>query len=542
MTFSPFKSSVLSFAVAAVFVAGCDDLSATNKATVRKVEAAVGQLASLPTLAPGEGVDTVTTALTNAADSAGSGPYKAVAGGAAAAVDQQAAYAAILKLKDQGAKVRRTLLDLRRLAQQVYTSSAYASGYTQGNPAVAIEKLSGHISAMQGNAQNTTWGTPNTQTLPTLAAVKQESARLEGEIEQKQQQLNDLTKKRTDSLATAEVQTNHANSLKREEAVRAFADASETRRAAEDLTITMDLLQVQIDRLKSDLALIQGQNGVVDTGVQSLKEQGKLLETDWGTQQKFAANQKAIAAAAVEGDDNTKQSIKTTAAELKTQLEDLATARSAVLEQLNEANKYAQLASGEATKFSQTLTDKFALPGKEGATYKSLRDVVHPQLYQYRIGTVQRDLGAVSLSEAGLLRDVKAAIDEAKAAIDAAGLTAPAELSAVDAAAGDQLLKDADNFLTESSTSLSNVESGDAPETLKSAAKTARLITLFNHMELFAQATAAGDTSAAAKATQAASDAEALKAELVAANVALPPLPGPLGNATPTTTPATPAE
>ena len=529
--------TMLSMAALSVgYVTGCDDASVGDKTTLTKVDAAVAQLVPLNSLEPGDGVQTVTSGLTQAADGTAGPAYKAVAAGAVASVDEQSAYAGILKLHKQQSAIRRTLTQLQGLAGLVTTSNAYAVGYGLGDPKGAISDLSSHISSMQGNATNLTWGTGEKPSEPTLAAVKQESSRLDGEIEQKQQQLDGLTKQRTELSATAEVQAKHADGLKGEEGVRAFAEASESRRKAEDLGVNIDLVQVQLDRLKSDLELTKAQGGIVTTGVAALQEQGKALESDWISQQKFAAQQKQVATLTTAGDKQGDYSIKLVSENLSKQLSELQQTRSAVLQQLEEARKDADTAYQQSTQFVQSIQKELSLPGKGSESYKNLKLTVHPQLYQYRLGVVQRNTGALSASEASLLTDVKATTDAAKAALTTAGVAVPEELEKIDTAAADQLAKDAEAKISDSEATLINVESGDSPEKLKTAAKLARLVALQAHLQLYASST---DTSTAGKATELKSTAIALRDELIATNTPLPPLPGELGQVPPPAAPAT---
>lgn len=531
-------------ALAVAGVVGCDDTDTGSRGVVEQTRQAVAEVAKLETLEPGAEVKAVTEKLTKAADTDAGPAARAVAAATVANVDLHSAAAAANRMSVQANDIRRTLGEIVRLSGLVAGNAQAAKGYTAGDHKAVITNLSEQITKMQGNAQAPTWGEP--PSLPTLAAAKQEAARLQGEIDGKQQQLDGLTAKRTEALAKAEVQLKHADGLKGDEALQAYADASRSKKDGDDAAIDIDLVAVQIDRLKADLAAIAGQEKIVDTGINTLNEEGKLLESGWGGRRQFAAKQTDLAKVVVEGDARavTKgPSIKALAVRLQEQLKAAAETRQAAFEQLSEAEKYAELAKTQAGTVQKDAGERMrATAGKEAATYKALIDSVHPQRFQYEVGLAQRDTGVLSVTSAALLNEVKAAVDAAKATITAAGLTVPDELDKIDTATAATLASEADQKLKAASETLTNVESGDSPEGVKTAAKAARLVTLFSNLLLLDVRKAAGDTAGETGRAELQSTAISLRDELAAISKdAVPPLPGELGTPAATPTGETPA-
>ena len=537
-------SSCVMIALAVAGVVGCDDTDTGSRGVVEQTRQAVAEVAKLETLEPGAEVKAVTEKLTKAADTDAGPAARAVAAATVANVDLHSAAAAANRMSVQANDIRRTLGEIVRLSGLVAGNAQAAKGYTAGDHKAVITNLSEQITKMQGNAQAPTWGEP--PSLPTLAAAKQEAARLQGEIDGKQQQLDGLTAKRTEALAKAEVQLKHADGLKGDEALQAYADASRSKKDGDDAAIDIDLVAVQIDRLKADLAAIAGQEKIVDTGINTLNEEGKLLESGWGGRRQFAAKQTDLAKVVVEGDARavTKgPSIKALAVRLQEQLKAAAETRQAAFEQLSEAEKYAELAKTQAGTVQKDAGERMrATAGKEAATYKALIDSVHPQRFQYEVGLAQRDTGVLSVTSAALLNEVKAAVDAAKATITAAGLTVPDELDKIDTATAATLASEADQKLKAASETLTNVESGDSPEGVKTAAKAARLVTLFSNLLLLDVRKAAGDTAGETGRAELQSTAISLRDELAAISKdAVPPLPGELGTPAATPTGETPA-
>ena len=538
MTFAPLKIAmkttnlkrlaVLSMAVAGIV--GCDDRGSANKAVLQKIDAGLAKLASVDGLSPSDGLTAAKTDLTDAAKETSANPaFVAVASASIAGVDQQAAVTAIAKLNTLEGAVRGTIAQMRALADQVALSNQYAVGYSLEDPKTAVSQLAGDISSMQGNAQALTWAPTDQTTSPTLAAVKQEISRLQGDISQRQQQIQDLTRQRADAVALSDQKLKEADTLKGDDAVKVFGEGSDARRKADDVAIEIDLAQSQLMRSQADLALQQTQQDAINGGITTLQSQGESIETSWADLQKHAAAQTAIATAIVDGDDQTKVTIKDLSAQLAKQLDAVKQQRSAILDQFTEAEKYFGSARDDATKFGQSIQSKLSGTSKEVADYRALREAVHPQRYELQRANVQRDSGAVLLTEAALLSEVDGARTSMQTILDAAKLQMPTELASLDASASKQLMDDAETRLTDASNTFTNVESGDAPDATKNAAKIGLLIAMQNHLSLYDLRQAAGDASAKQAADQLMSDATALKNDIVTAGLSLPALPGALG-------------
>ncbi|MGN6726330.1 MAG: hypothetical protein ACTHLZ_10455 [Tepidisphaeraceae bacterium] len=525
-------SVALSLAVAGIAagLSGCDDRSTSDKGVIEKIDAGIAKLSSVDGLAPSENLTAAKSEFSAAAGSTGAGPaYSAVAAASLASLDQQVGTAGIDKLTSLEMNVRSTLTQLRALAEQVSLSNQYAVGYSQSDPKAAVGTLAGHISSMQGNAQALTWGPTEQTQLPTLAAVKQDMSRLQGEIDQRQQQLQDLKKQRSEALALSDQKLKQADSQKGDAAVKTFSEGSDARRKADDLAINIDLVQSQLSRLQAELAMQQGQEAALSHGITDLQEQGKLIETAWGELQKHAVAQSGIASSIVNGDDKSEVSIKSLSQQLSKELDEVKQQRSAILDQYTEAAKYFATARDDANKFSQSIQQNLNGVSKEVANYRALRETVHPQRYALPLGQVQRDSGAVLLTEAALLGEVESAKSAVQSILESAKVQLPAEFSAIDTSGSKALLDEAETQLTDATNTLTNVESGDSPDAIKKAAKIGRLIAMQNQLTLYSLKEAAGDAAAKQQAAQLKTDAEQLKSEIVAMNLPLPALPGDLG-------------
>lgn len=538
------RAAALALAVAGVV--GCDPVASSNKDVISKINDGVAKLGKANGYKPVDAVTAAHATLVSAAsDKNAYAGFQAIAAASVASLDQGVGHVSAAPFYASIGAARQTLIQLRQLAAQIAITNDMAAGSKDADPKAVQAKVSGAIAAMQGSAQAATWG-GDAAKLPTLAAAKQEISRLQGEIAQDQQRAADLTKQRSDAIATSEAQLKHADSLKGDQAVRAFADGSESRRKADDLSIQIDLQQDKLARDQGDLAIQQGQETAVNAGIALLQGHAKQIDAGWTDAQQRAASQTKIAAAAVSGDDadKTSQSIKALSAKLAQQLTEVQQARAAAVDQLAEADKYYATAQQQSQTLIKTFAEKINSPSKESKTYASLKQTVQPQQYTLQMGVVRRDAATMIAAEAALLAEASATKTEVGKILGDAGQTMPAELAGLDPLVASTLASDADTRLGESADMLTNVESGDTPPALKNSAKVAHLITLADRIQLAGLKTALGDTAAKATADGYLTDATALKGDIIAAGLRLPPLPGDLGtppSAAPIDAPSTPA-
>lgn len=535
MKFSPqWRATILALAVAGIV--GCDPVASSNKDVVKDLHDGLAKLSKADGYRPLDAVNNAHTSLVSAAGEKGAGAgHQAIAAGAVAFLDQGVGQSQFSNFYANVNSARLTLAQLRTLATQVSLINTLADGQKKADPRDAQAKIADQIRAMQGDAQSQTWGGKGAG-LPTLAAVKQEVSRLQGVVAEQQQKVADLTKQRADAIATSETQLKHADSLKGDEAVKAFADGSETRRKADDLAIQIDVENSKLARAQADLAVQQGQEAAINAGIANLTAQAKQLDTGWTDAQQRAADQTKLATTAANAEGDKAFSIKALSATLAKQLADVQSARNAAVDQFAEADKYFGTARDQAQNLIKEYSDRINSPAKDAKNYKSLKDTLQPAQYTLQMGVVRRDAGTLVAAEAALLQEVAAVKATVAAALEPAGLQLPAELAGIDPNGAKTLADDADTRLNDAAEALTNVESGESSPAMKTTAKVAHLITLNARIQLADLKGRLGDTGAKAAASQYRTDAAALKDDIVNGGARLPALPGDLG-----TPPAAPA-
>lgn len=561
MMFAPMKRlAALSLAVVGVCVVGCDEAAEANKNVLDKMATANAKIAKLPSLQPitykeGTRAETdlqaVRTELSSAVGEKGASPVlTALAASSLGSVDLNAAIYARAELVNVEQKIRRELALMRQSVQQIALTNTLATGYRAANPSAAIANTTTQVASMQGNANLGLWGpgadpqiVPNLQsekTLPTLAAVKQEISRLDGEITKKQQEVKDLTTQQNEAFAASETALQKADTQRGDEAVKTYTEAAQAKRKGEDLKTQIDLVNDAIGRLQADLAVQKTQESTLGVAIAGLQEQAKRLSAGWDEQQKRADAQTAIAKDILDGDKDLTiakrgKTIATLVADAKTRREDL-------MALLDEAEKYFDNASKDAGTFSTSLTELTNSQSANAASYKGLRDIIHAQRHKLQKGVVQRELGAIKASEAAVAADFENTKKLLQEAVTPASLQSPSEFDGIDIGSAKDLISDADTRLSTAVTTLTEVETGDSGDPKKgvqNSAKVARLIALVGRIQLAELKAAPPVNEAAAGDLEAIrTDALSVKKEIIDSGLKLPPLPGEWGETPPPTAPA----
>lgn len=540
------RVSVLGLAAASVWISGCDDTSSADKTVQQNLAASEAELAKLdpfeyrsdPAILEGAMKTIVQAAGENRADPL----WRAAASGLAGDLSFQLASARQSDLIRIQQAIRSELLKLRVLTQRLAMTNALASGYNANNPAQTIARIEGMIRSIQGDAQTPTWSpaatrlnpdgqviTVSSQTgdLPTLAAVKQQISRLEGEIASRKEQLSKLASDRQAALAEAEKKFAESEKTKGQASVALFTEGTESRRKSEEIGMQMDLVQEQLNRLEADLAVAQGQQAAANAAIAQLQDQIANLQAGWKASQDAISRQATVAETALKGGEPVTMSIETAVTDIAKQLVLAESLRTKVLEDWEQAAKFYK----QAVDAARTVgTDKrVTAPPPGNKPYKDLKESLHTSRFNLPLAGVQRALGTISAEKAALSLEIERVLADLKKELSTANLGVPSDLPSITVDEIRASLNAAEENLTESNNTLINVNSGDTPKPLVQASMQSRLITLYRLIALESlkqRVNASTDPSALNTLTN---EAEQLKQEMQTLGVSLPPLPGSFG-------------
>ncbi len=87
------------------------------------------------------------------------------------------------------AKISRLMFDISSLGQEIQTSSALVASYAKYNPEPNKQLAQQMIAAATGDASKPTWMGQGKSAIPTLSAVRQQIAQLQGQISDLQDQV-----------------------------------------------------------------------------------------------------------------------------------------------------------------------------------------------------------------------------------------------------------------------------------------------------------------------------------------------------------------
>ncbi len=535
MKFAPLKRlTILSLASAGVMIVGCDDLSASDKAVQEKLNASEAAWNKVDTLQLRQEVDGAKTAQdainSAAADKSADPVWRATSAGAAGDLGTMLAITRRAQLTEIEHRIRAELSNLRVMTQQVALTNLLAKGYALTDPKAEVVKIEAQIKDMQGDANKAIWSPDGGKAqIPTLTSIKQQISKLTGDIASRKEQIATLTKDRQAALALAEQKFADADKAKGNEAVSIFTEGADARKKSELVVIQIDLEQDQLARLEADLALAQGQEKAIAAGVALLQEQVVVINAGWTDTQTRMQNQRAIAESILAGGEAVHASISASATDLAKLMVLAKDQRTALNNELEQAAKYYKDA---ASAGSAVATDKrVTLPPPGNKAFKDLKESVHTNRYNLPLAGVMRIQGTVASDEAILGAEIERVRSALRTELDAAGKSVPTDMPTYEVSEIRSLVTSAEEKLKDSNTMLVNVAEGDSPKYVANASLQSRLVTLHRLIELQELKQALNITTDAGSAAELKSDAIAAKANVLAAGVRLPAIPGELGQA-----------
>ncbi len=565
------RATTILLAAASAFLAGCDNDERKADRQVQQDLAEARQVAQMG----GEDANQASAKLLQDAANRGdaSAGVRATAKAAVAQNEMETADELLRKIDRAEMDLARVTWEISQLTEQIRTNASVVAGYKKYDPKPAREAIAQKIAEAQGGPGKPVWFTHGNATIPTLSAVKQEIARLEGEIAQRQEQVKSLTEQRGRILDDAEKAAAEADKLKGDKAVEVFKRSSELRRQAGEKAIEIEKLQAQINRLQRDLAVAQGQQTTLNEVIAQLQDQAATLDAGWKEIDVQVAKHQALTAemlgAAGAAPAATTNEASTSADQASTSTAGGTIAQKAVelgrmAAQIRKMREDAQLNANNAVKFFDDaykaadelraslqlqITDQKNTGRPEIETWKRLQAVVDPMQFRMQEAAADRLLGRLWADDAVSLGRRVALRDQMSAALEGTNLAVPQQVIDGDLVGQRKAaLEQADAAYKESDKLLSDIAESQAPESLKDSAHVARALTLYEWAQVARQS---GNEAAAAEHIQEAISQRNLAAER---NLALPAMPVELGAAPqravpaeaapatePTTEPAEPA-
>jgi hypothetical protein len=493
------KRSKILLAATVAFTAagGCD--TAQNEAD-KEVRSTIQEARD----ARAEGnADAAQQKLTAAAGNAeASDAAKAAAKAALAQAELSNAREVVHKINEAELQLARVGWEIVQLSQQIHSSSVSVEGYQKYEPKVVREAIAQRIAEAQGGADKPAWFTHGNSVIPTLAAVRQEISRLEGELAQKQEQVKTLTQQREQAVDAAEKAA--AADVQGKQGLDAFKQAADLRKKAGDTAIEIDKVQHDINRLQQDLSVAQAQQKAVNDVVAQLNDQLKTVDSAWQDMTKQMTAQQAlmgqVLGTAVTPSENPPaiapidvRTVAAKAGEMERIVQQVDQLRDQAKTLLDSAAGHYEEAYRAAESASGALATRISDPKNNGRpeieAWKTMQQVMEPARYRLQQAIVKRALGEMLASQGSSVGVRISAAENLASAINGTSLTVPPQLQPGTLTdARNQVLTAAEAAYKESDDLLAQIVEGRVMNAdVQTVAQVERALTLYGLAQVYKQ-------------------------------------------------------
>jgi hypothetical protein len=316
-------------------------------------------------------------------------------------------------LRSQELVIGREITDIEQLAMQVAAAQSSADALKVYDPTAPVQALTEQAAHIQGSATELTWSMANPTTadpngkvtLPTLFAVKQEIDTLQSKIQQNKTDTEAAHKLSASKGDEAEVYLRKSEGENGDQQVTDTTASATDRKDAAIADATSATLTNNLARMQASLDRAKQQEKTLTSALQLLNDQIQSQQTRWtGVSDQITA-QKKLQEQLVNDSKPGATSIGSLAADLSSRLQDAATLREKINDELNvvidHLNGTIQLCNQLRNVWMSDIRQNMDDP--DAAVWKEAEETLHP--------------GYFSLQLAGALED-RATVAAAKARID----------------------------------------------------------------------------------------------------------------------------
>jgi hypothetical protein len=507
-------------------VVGCDDQLGNDKQVRRAI------VESREAASKGEsGRADALKKLQDAADNKGASPAASAQASAVLAAAEVAEAGRLMKTVDESNReISRLVYEIGILGQQIANSNQKVAAYRASAPTAAQADAKKKLAEAQGGGDKAVWIAAENANVPTLAAVKQDVSRLQGEIAKRQDQIKQLEQQRLAAAAEADKNRQASDNEKGNKSVETFKIAAAAQKKADDIATQIDVVAASIIPLQRDLAVAESHQAAAAQAIENLTKQIDTINNGWkgteqqiATQAQIAANLVGAAGGAAPAEGAPANTINDKAQLLSQKVLEAQAAFNEADSRLDNAIKHYGDAASAAQKLASEVNTKRQGVDRNSPYSKAFEELmatVNPSIYKLgqAEATQLRATGLASqaislLGQQRMMQTVQPILAEAKLDMPQAlgGLQVDAELERTKTAAAatyDEALK----LYEEVSTS--------APDgSTKQSASVGRIFANYGKV-LLARAT--GDAQAAAEALKLAKDAQQLAMDNKAVLPAMP--------------------
>jgi len=427
----------LTLIAGAGFVAGCDDQRAADKEVLHDIR----QSRSVRSKGP-EQAQAAQDLLNKAAGvQGGSAASKSHAKSLLAQAEVEAAIsqinAPVTGVEAGNSQIAQLLYEIGSLAQQVRTSNSLVAAYRQYNPDPAKAMAQQQIASATGGADKAIWFGDQKNNLPSLTAVTQQIATLQGQIGRLQDQVKSLQAQQNSIQQQAEQAGRAAEAAQGQAGVDATKKAAGLRKQAADLMTQIDVLQAKIAPLQTDLAIAQARQSAIAAAVDQFKRLSTQYDEGWKGIEQQVIKQQQLATSVYQGVGASEASASTNSIASKSMALEKASkqseeAFSTAADNLNNAITHFGEAGSAADQLQADLQTKGSDPSIRcsdlAKTVDAMKAAFNPNTFHLGQADAQQLLATLYTSRVNALAERARLVNDLRPVLKDAGLTMPKQL------------------------------------------------------------------------------------------------------------------
>jgi hypothetical protein len=248
--------------------------------------------------------------------------------------------------------------EIAQLAGQIQASNQVAVALSQYDPATVgkgqkqsiNDALKQKVAEVQGSPDKLEWSPTEGTTMPSLAGLAKDQTALQGRIDELQKQIQSLTDQRNALLAKSDDLMQQSGNEKGDKSVDLFKQGADARKQADNLLVQIDQTNVQLTRVRQDLAVKAGQQEALNGAIAAFNKNSDDVAATWKTLQQQIQQQRQQAKEML-GDELNPASPD------EAKRPPVITDRGLMIEELNKANRQRR---DEAEVHLNNARDKFA--------------------------------------------------------------------------------------------------------------------------------------------------------------------------------------
>ncbi len=400
--------------------------------------------------------------------------------------------------------ISRLMFEISTLGQQIRSSNSLVASYAKYEPKPIKDMAQAQAAAATGGAGKDMWVGEGKSGIPTLTVVRQQIARLQGDVVKLQDQIKTLQTQQGQVSAQAQQAERAAAAAVGRAGVDAETKAANLRKQSSDLSNKAEVRTAQLAPLQSDLAVAQAREKALTSAVNTFAQLAAAYDAGWNQVEQQIVKQKQLAGAIYQGVGAAEakastNSITSKSIELQKLTEETQKGFAGAKDNLTHAvtNFQAAVTAADAlqAELQTQLSDPSVRGTEMGKTIDAMKQAFNSHSFRLGQADAQQLLATLYTSRVTALAERQRLLAALQPVLAEAGLSMPKQLNDPNLATTiKDLTKEADAAYTAVTDLYTNVGEAGNNENQKTAGHIGRMFALYGHSQL---KRAAGDAKGA---------------------------------------------